>query len=914
MVSLQSEADVKPGSKPAPIKSTISLSGPGYDTEGYIVNVPTGFDDSFLQDSYDVEKLASKLDPGALCLDLARMDAVRALDALPTMKDIPITKALAELAKSPEAFQYISQLLAVQDQPDLGIFLAKRWSLRGKEELIPVAKRPPRSGMCGAPVEDVLRLARWERLEWWLIPAAVHFCDSGRDSFVDYREYEVFSAIFGPNFSSTISSVGGKDWFRLYDADDNWLHGKKSGLFAMRLNSTRHTSLTLSIVKSPVCNDVKVDLKKVRVDTDPNGSLCQIEKLLQAVGLTDLLEKIQGLDLQGANRLDLDRAAYLPFLLQNFRARVKVLMLLESKLDPAALEQNQDARLFFSSLRRLMTFLAPITSAPIAPADLPRLYQGLFDYVLFPYLLQHELKIVLLSDPKGMAFAESLFGSSVPIHDRLGSHPLFRYLDQNPDTRATFTAIKQMRRVLVSSSSLAARTRSEDVLSTITKAKETVLELANIESGKFHTLRQSAYLLSKTEELANALNDFEQNLADSALRREVDIACYDLSEGFDALECVEQGILQIPDVWKNALGPTVMEATQENIHKMLANYFGSNFLIWNEVNLVLLRRGTVKGNKQAMSSSFDSRLATRKIPVTVFMALVSWIGGLPAGLPPPRRAQKLELLRDLVAGDWFLGFVSRTFSSINLENHLIESSVGGKPTPLFYGRVSAQNPNTITLDFVTPGDNVKRSRIIPPGGLDPNEVNWTLDREFGARWVDGAPSVVELVRKFRQHNNWNAGPTPQPVSSDEEWNHDSGASSEYITQSKGPAATAGGNGNPLAALLQQEFGNTQLLRKLEAARITDIISLCQALPTDRALEQQGQKLFEKWPGNRTKEFPLGENRDRLLRLLEEARTTLAGMECCADCQPPAYFNNRTELSLHTQKAHPNAISIPDEYF
>lgn len=148
--------------------------------------------------------------------------------------------------------------------------------------------------------------------------------------------------------------------------------------------------------------------------------------------------------------------------------------------------------------------------------------------------------------------------------------------------------------------------------------------------------------------------------------------------------------------------------------------------------------------------------------MSVFCALLSWIGDLPAGLPPPLKQQKLRNLLELATAPWFLGFVSRSYSSLNLIDWR-----ANVPASYFYARVSNQNPNLVTIDFLEHGPvdaygnapEVARVRLQPPlsqlsesgpnaGRLDPN---WTMPLELvngqpRAYYVDGAPTVVELIR------------------------------------------------------------------------------------------------------------------------------------------------------------------------
>jgi hypothetical protein len=156
---------------------------------------------------------------------------------------------------------------------------------------------------------------------------------------------------------------------------------------------------------------------------------------------------------------------------------------------------------------------------------------------------------------------------------------------------------------------------------------------------------------------------------------------------------------------------------------LLEKYFGECWRsdsrrskpVWARLSRLLLRSPSVPQSSRAQEPSSD-----RPVSAAAFAAVCSWIGGLPQNPRVAEREAKFVALRALVCSRWFLGFVSKSYSSLNLDrlSHLIPPHKG-----FFFARISSQNLSTITIDYLRQEDlggvsapSLHRARVVPPYG------------------------------------------------------------------------------------------------------------------------------------------------------------------------------------------------------
>jgi hypothetical protein len=191
-------------------------------------------------------------------------------------------------------------------------------------------------------------------------------------SFVDYREYELFQFIFGLSYTTAIEAFGLKQWFRMFEPNDDWLLGQPKGSFLIRLNSQTRTALTLALVTADSCASTAArttDLKKAKILSEGSSSVFLIPNLITEACLPDLLRKIEGVEYARSSELEYPMWHFIRPLLRNFHTRVLCLLALERLAD--SVSSLTDCQTFFPALNQLERYLStvppPSPSLPSPP-------------------------------------------------------------------------------------------------------------------------------------------------------------------------------------------------------------------------------------------------------------------------------------------------------------------------------------------------------------------------------------------------------------------------------------------------------------------------------------------------------------------------------------------------------------------
>ena len=170
-------------------------------------------------------------------------------------------------------------------------------------------------------------------------------------------------------------------------------------------------------------------------------------------------------------------------------------------------------------------------------------------------------------------------------------------------------------------------------------------------------------------------------------------------------------------------------------------------------------------------------LGEKKVPLPIFTYVFGWFGDLKMDDPSPVRTQKYNDLREMVCGEWFLGFTSKTYSMANLENF----SQDAKATGLFYARVSTQNPRIVSVDLWWRGKPV-RVRISPP--FDRQGFSFAKDfpdpQQLDLFKLESAPTVPALIRELKKKTPFTVGPQPLRLSAKDQWAREANNNNEYV--------------------------------------------------------------------------------------------------------------------------------------